>query len=481
MTRKSGVLMHVSSLFGDFSSGAFGYEAEKFIDFLSDSGFGIWQTLPFCMPDEYNSPYKSYSSFGANPYFIDLNTLYKKGYITGEELAAARQNTPYLCEYTRLKTERVPLLKKAAERAKKDGTLVLEIEKFIEENPELLNAAKFLALKEINGGKMWQDFTVSEPDEDTLFAWKFIQFEFYRQWFRIKEYANRKGIKIIGDLPIYVALDSADVWANPSDFLLDGDGFPTSVAGVPPDYFTEDGQLWGNPLYDFKKMKSDGYLFWKKRINHALKLFDGIRIDHFRAFEAFWAVPRDAKSAKEGKWIKGPGKEIIKIIKDYAKDSLIIAEDLGDITDGVRKLLDFSGLPGMRVLQFAFLGDENTPHLPHNFEKNTAVYSGTHDNNTLLGYVWELDGNTRKKVFDYFGYHGEDFSEACRVIIKSLLACVADTVIFPIQDLLVFGSDTRMNTPGVSGGNWAYRVTEEQLNLVDRGKYRYLNNLYGRK
>ena len=307
MKRKSGVLMHVSSLYGEYGIGSFGSEAREFIDFLADSGFKIWQTLPFCMADECNSPYKSYSAFGANPYFIDLPTLYEKGYLTKAELLSAKQEAPFLCEYERLAEERLPLLKKAASRAMHDPRVFAEIDAFLNEHPDLARAAEFLALREANGGKPWQEWTACESDPDSLFAWKFTQYEFFKEWLDVKSYANERGVEIIGDLPIYVSLDSADVWANPEDFLLDEMGYPTAVAGVPPDYFSKDGQLWGNPLYNWKKMKSDGFSFWKRRIEYMLTLFDGVRIDHFRAFEAYFSIPSNADSARLGKWVKGPG------------------------------------------------------------------------------------------------------------------------------------------------------------------------------
>lgn len=472
--------MHVSSLFGEYGIGSFGKEALEFIDFLAECGFSYWQTLPICMTDECNSPYKSYSSFGANPYFIDLPTLRSRGLLTEEELASAKQSSPYLCEYERLKSERVETLGIAAARAMKTEEERKAVEAFIEVNPKLLSACKFLALKEKNGNAPWQTWTAQRCDDATLFKWKFIQYEFFTEWQKIKAYANKNGISIIGDLPIYVAIDSADVWANPKEFLLDESGYPTTVAGVPPDYFSIDGQLWGNPLYDYKKMKSDGYLFWRSRMEHALTLFDGVRIDHFRAFESYWSIPSGASSAREGKWIKGPGRALIDAIKKCSAGNLIIAEDLGDITPRVDALRKYSGFPGMRVLQFGFLGDENSPHLPHNFDKNCVVYTGTHDNNTLLGYIWELDFATRERVFDYFNCGGSDFSAACEIIIRALLSSHADTVIFPIQDLLIYGNDTRMNTPGKPRGNWTYRLTREQLNEIDRRKYKYLNTLYGR-
>ncbi len=478
MKRSSGVLMHISSLYGDYSVGSFGKEALEFVDFLAESGFSYWQVLPFCMTDECNSPYKSLSSFGANPMFIDLPTLNKKGLITDGELLCARQSTPYLCEYERLSRERLDLLRKAATRA--DDNLRKKVADFISKEPPLCDAAKFLALREVNEGKLWSEWTVDTPAPDELFFWQFVQYEFFTEWERIKTYANERGIKIIGDIPIYVALDSADVWGSPEQFLLDERKRPTAVAGVPPDYFSKDGQLWGNPLYNWKRMKSDGYAWWSRRLEYMFRLFDGVRIDHFRGFEAFWSVPANAKTAKEGKWVKGPGRALVDKLKEIADDRLIIAEDLGDITPEVERLLKYSRFPGMRVFQFAFLGDENSPHLPHNYIKNCVSYSGTHDNNTLLGYVWELPEHTRKRMFRYCNCDGNDWNRGCVMIIKTLMASHSDTVIFPIQDIFVYGADTRMNTPGTSESNWAYRITKDQLMRVDRKNLKELNRLYGR-
>ena len=262
--------------------------------------------------------------------------------------------------------------------------------------------------------------------------------------------------------------------------MLDENGHPTVVAGVPPDYFAADGQLWGNPLYNYKKMKANGFAWWRERLAFMLELFDGVRIDHFRGFEAFWSVPADAKTAKEGKWVKGPGLALIKALKEIAEDKLIIAEDLGDITESVKRLVQKSGFPGMRVFQFAFLGDPATPHLPHTYESNCVAYTGTHDNNTLLGYVWELDGETRAKMLEYCGYTAADWDHGYDAILRTMLQSHAGIVIFPIQDLLGFGADTRMNTPGRPDGNWGYRMTKEQLMGLDAAKYRRFNELYGR-
>ena len=476
LKRKSGVLMHVSSLPGEYSVGSFGAEARAFVDFLADAGFSLWQVLPFCMTDEFNSPYKSLGAFSGNPFFIDLPTLYKKGLITLEELSEARQSTPYLCEFKRLREERLELLEKAAMRIYDRS----EIAECIKAIPDLRELCEFLARRDANGEKPWQEWQNEEIDPDRLFFWQFVEAEFLEQWLLLKDYANAKGIEIIGDLPIYVAEDSADVWANKEQFLLDEKGYPTSVAGVPPDYFAKDGQLWGNPLYNWKKMKEDGYAWWRRRLGYALVLFDGVRIDHFRAFEAYWSVPKGAKTAKEGKWVKGPGRNIVDVIKKTAKDKLIIAEDLGDITDGVRRLLDYSGFPGMRVLQFAFLGDENTPHLPYRYPRNSVAYTGTHDNNTLLGYVWEMPEEQRKTALAYAGADGKDWNEACKALIRTVMESSADICILPVQDLLGYGADTRMNTPGTSDKNWSYRITREQLLSLSPEKFRQLNRLYGR-
>ncbi len=478
MTRSSGVLMHVSSLYGDYSVGSFGKEAREFVDFLSDCGFSYWQVLPFCMTDECNSPYKSLASFGANPMFIDLPTLHARGLLTKDELDSARQSSPYLCEYDRLSRERIPLLRRASLRV--GDYEKRKIAEFMAENHPLAKAAEFLALREKNGGALWSEWTENVPDSAELFFWQFVQYEFFTQWMKIKEYANGKGVKVIGDIPIYVALDSADVWAEPEQFQLDERRRPSCVAGVPPDYFSEDGQLWGNPLYDWKKMKKDGYAWWSRRIEYMLTLFDGVRIDHFRGFEAYWSIPADAKTAKEGKWVKGPGRAIVDKIKEIADGRLIIAEDLGDITPEVERLLKYSRFPGMRVFQFAFLGDKDTPHLPHNYVKNCISYTGTHDNNTLLGYVWEMDADTRKQVFEYCNCETDDWNRGCVMIIKTMMASHSDTVIFPIQDIFVYGADTRMNTPGTSESNWAYRITRDQLSSVDKAKFARLNRLYGR-
>ncbi|MBQ3041501.1 MAG: 4-alpha-glucanotransferase [Clostridia bacterium] len=476
MKRSSGVLMHVSTLWGDHSEGAFSKSAKEFIDFLSECGFTYWQVLPFCLPDEYNSPYKSYSAFSVNPYFIDVERLYSRELITRSEFEEAKQKTPFACEFTKLNRERMKLLKKAASRFLETKLL----DDFYKDFEETERFCEFMALKSVNGDTEWTKWTKDKPAKDTLHAWRFIEYMAITEWLEIKEYANKKGIKIIGDVPIYVAHDSSDVWANPEEFLLDEHYQPTNVAGVPPDYFSEDGQLWGNPLYNWNKMKENGYSWWKKRMSFMCKLFDGVRIDHFRGLESYFSIPATETTARNGKWVKGPGMSLINAFSDICKDKLIIAEDLGEITPAVEKLVKDSTYPGMRVLQFGLLGEDNSMHLPHNYINNCVAYTGTHDNNTLLGYVWDLDKEKRQKFLDYFGYEGANWDNCYDTVIRSMLASHAGLVIFPIQDLLKYGKDTRLNTPGSCDDNWSFRITKEQIETIDREKLKTWNRLYSR-
>ena len=473
--RKSGVLMHVSSLWGDYSIGSLGDEALAFIDFLKDCHFSVWQVLPFCLPDEYNSPYKSTGAFSTNYCFIDLPTLYKKGLLTEEELRSAEQRTPYACEFDRLQRERFSLLSRAAARfGDRDAVLA-----FLEKHPQIERFCRYMAIKDANGGASWEAWTHESYDEAVLWTWQFTQYEFYIQWQRVHAYAKERGISIVGDIPIYVAYDSADVWANQSLFQLDKNRRPSCVAGVPPDYFCEDGQLWGNPLYDWKVMKKDGYAWWRERLSFMLELFDGVRIDHFRGLESYYSIPAGETTAKNGKWVKGPGMSLLRALAPIAQDKLMIAEDLGDITPEVKALVEKSGYPGMRVLQFGFLGDRESPHLPHNYDENCVAYTGTHDNNTLLGYVWELDDATRERLLAYCGYEG-DWDRGYDAILRTMFASHARLLMLPVQDLLLFGRDTRLNTPGSSDDNWSYRITRDQLYALSTQKFASWNELYGR-
>lgn len=471
LNRQSGVLLPVFSLPGKYGCGGFGEEAREWIDILAEGGFSVWQVLPFGVTDGHNSPYMSFSSFGGNPYFIDPEELFRQGLVTKSELCAQECADIYKCDYKKLGETRVPFLKKAAARLL-DRTPVLD---FMRENPRISDACRFFASKEANGGNAWQTWRV-KPSEDDVFAWQFIQYEFHRQWRKIHEYAVQKGVKILGDLPFYVSLDSFDVWADPSQFLLDGDFRPTHIAGVPPDYFSADGQKWGNPLYDWDKMESDGFSYWRARLGYMLSLFDGIRIDHFRAISSYWSIPRDSETAKTGKWEKGPGEKLINALGTVSGGKLILAENLGLIDEGAEKLLEYSGYMGMAVFQFGFDGNPLSPHLPHNYRENLAAYTGTHDNNTLLGFWWELDDSTRKAALDYFG----NPENACMATIRALLMSRASLVVFPAQDLLGYGADTRINTPGVAHGNWQYRLSPEQMRSIDTALYSHLNRIYAR-
>ncbi len=477
MKRQSGILMHISSLYGDYSIGNFGKNAFEFIDFLKDNGFSVWQVLPFTVTDEYNSPYKSFSAFGGNPYFIDPEKLFEDGLISQSDLDGCRQKTPYSAEYKRLSEERIPLLRKAY----KNVESMDDINDFIEKHPRIEAFCRFMTLREQNGLRPWQEWKSDEiTDAETLGMWKFIQYEFFTQWKKVKDYANSKGISIIGDIPIYVSDDSCDVWENRNLFQLNEKGYPSRVAGVPPDYFAEDGQLWGNPLYDWNELKKDNFGWWKERIDHSLDMFDGVRIDHFRAVEAYWSVDAKEKTARNGEWVKGPGIDFVNAIRKGHEDKLIIAEDLGDITDEVRALVEESGFPGMRVFQFGFLDDGNSTHMPHNYIKNSVAYSGTHDNNTIFGFLWESGDDVRKRALDYCGFAGGDWGGASPLFLRAIFASVSDLVIIPIQDFLMYGSDTRINTPGVADGNWSYRVTKDQLMNADREFFKSLNRIYKR-
>lgn len=477
MKRQSGILMHISSLYGDYSIGSFGKNAFEFIDYIKKRGFSVWQVLPFTVTDEYNSPYKSLSAFAGNPYFIDLDILFEEGLIDEKDLQAAKQKTPWSCEFKRLSEERLVLLKKASLNFKDKKA----VNDFIISNPHIEAFCRFMALRSQNNNEPWQKWTDNTvKDNETLFMWQFIQYEFLKQWAAVKEYANKNGVSIIGDIPFYVSDDSCDVWENKSVFQVNEKGYPESVAGVPPDYFSKEGQLWGNPLYDWDKLKSDDFKWWRDRMKHTLEMFDGVRIDHFRAVEAYWSVDAKETTAINGKWIKGPGIEFVNAIKQGNEDKLIIAEDLGDITDEVRELVSESGFPGMRIFQFAFLDDGDSIHQPHNYIKNSVAYTGTHDNNTIFGYLWECSDDERKRMLEYCNFSGEDWGKASPLLIREVFKSVSDLAIIPIQDLLMFGSDTRINIPGVADGNWSYRLTKDQLDNADSGFFIDLNRIYRR-
>ena len=450
MRRLSGVLAHISSLPSEYGIGSLGEGTLRFVDFIAQCGFSVWQVLPFCHTNKFNSPYQSYGSFSLNPYFIDLPSLYKESLITKKELDEAKQHSAGFCEFDRLKTERLSLLKKAALRYGNVPSLDPETEAFCE----------FMALKKGNGDQEWRHWTNSTLCEDELRLWRFTQFIFKKQWLEIKKYANSKGIRIIGDLPIYVAYNSADVWKCPENYLLDEDLTPTFVAGVPPDYFTPDGQLWGNPLYNWDLMKKNNYSWWCGRLSFMNGFFDGIRLDHFRAFESFYAVPGNEETAKNGMWMQGAGTEFIDTIKPVCEGKLMIAEDLGDITLAVEALVEYSGFLSTRVLQFGF-NDIWSPHYPQNYTESCAAYTATHDNDTTLGFLGKNGLQTDKHE-----------------LYERMLCSKAAVVIFPLQDILWLDSEARINTPGIPSGNWGWRALQTQLDAVDRQEFSALNQKY---
>ena len=474
--------MHISSLPGEYGIGTLGKEARNFADFLSSCGFTYWQILPVTETDEYNSPYKSPSAFAGNIFLIDLEELAEEGLLAKSEIEPLKQKTPYLCEFDSVRKNRVPVLKKAFSRIGKETQA--GIEKFKAANPWVAEYAGFMALSDKNKTMMWNKWKITELDAagtETDF-YVFLQYEFFRQWKNFKDYANNAGVKIIGDMPIYVSYESADVFYNNKFFNLNAKGEPVSEAGVPPDYFSADGQAWGNPLYDWQSLKKDGYKWWINRITHSLEMFDMVRIDHFRGFSAYWAIPR-GKKATEGKWVKGPGIDFFDALKKSAPEPSIIAEDLGDIDRDVVDLVEATGFPGMRVMQFGFIGSGESTHLPHNYINNSAAYTGTHDNNTLLGWLWELTPEKRERALRYCGFLGDNWKEggtAVRAVIRTLYQSSAGLIILPVQDLCGFGRDTRINTPGIAGDNWAYRITADQIAEIDASWFKEMNRLYER-
>lgn len=495
MRRCGGVLMHISSLPGKFAIGTLGKEAYKFVDFLADCGFGAWQVLPCGPCDSFNSPYSGKSAFAGNMYFIDPEILYEKGLITQDELTGCEYEDIYVTGYEFLRETRENVFRQAYSRI--DKKTKENIKTFCKNNTWAEDYALFCAIKKEKEDAPWYEWendlkfrnpkalsqTVKRLSEDIQF-YAFLQYEFFSQWKELKKYASSKGISIIGDMPIYLSHDSADVWANPHLFSLDKDMHIERCAGVPPDYFCEDGQKWGNPLYNWKNLEKENYSLWTDRLGHALTMYDGVRIDHFRAFSAYWSIPAEEKATR-GKWIKGPGKKFFNYIKSLYPDANIIAEDLGDIDENVRKLVKHTGFPGMGVMQFAFITDDDTPHLPHNYTEKTVGYTGTHDNNTILGWLWDADENARSYALSYCNFDGDwglggPHSLSVRAFIRTLWQSSAVMAIVPIQDLCGFGSDTCMNHPGIAEGNWRFRITEDALSEIDKSFYKNLNRTYKR-
>ena len=475
MERCCGILLHLSSLPSPYGIGTMGRAAYSFVDFLSSAGQSLWQLLPLGPTSCGDSPYQSFSSFAGNPYFIDLDMLVEDGLLVQSELDGIDWGTdPELVDYGKIYENRFKVLKIAADLGIKHDAA--EFEKFVSDNRSWLpDYALFMALKRHFGMKAWfdwpdEDIRLHKPEavgkyaellnEDVQF-FEYIQLLFFKQWDALHKYANERGVKIVGDMPIYVAMDSADVWASPEFFLLDEKNVPVEVAGVPPDYFSKDGQLWGNPLYDYDAMHRDGYGWWIRRVDGASKLCDILRIDHFRGFESFWAVPFNAETAKVGRWVKGPGMDLVGRLTSWFSDLGFIAEDLGLLTPEVHELLDQSGLPGMKVLEFAFDPTEPSNYLPHKYTQNCVCYVGTHDNAPVMAWRDEADKAEVEFAERYLAISdAEGFNWG---MIRGGMSSVASMFIAQMQDYLGLGADTRMNTPGTQFGNWRWRLKADAL------------------
>ncbi len=487
--RQSGILMHITSLPGPYGIGTMGKPAWDFVDFLEEAGQSLWQILPLSPTGYGDSPYQSCSAYAGNPYLIDLDLLIAENLLTAEEVNAVQWCTwDDRVDYGILYNHRMEVLKKAFQRF--GGWQ--ELESFCRENSDWLSDfALYLALKDETGGLPWyqwpEQLKTREPDamwqarkrlQEQIRFYSFVQYLFELQWSSLRQYAHEKGISIIGDVPIYVPLDSVDVWSNPELFQLDETLTPTAVAGVPPDGFTADGQFWGNPLYRWETHKKDGYGWWLRRLGAAGKRYDIVRLDHFRAFEAYWAVPYGDETAKNGQWIKGPDMDFVSAVRQNLPDLPIIAEDLGYLTQEVLDLRDQSGWPGMKVLEFAFDSREPSDYLPHTYTKNTVCYTGTHDNMTMRQWFEAASEEAVEYAVEYMNLTPEE--GYVWGTIRTAMASVSDTCIVQLQDYLDLGGDARMNFPGTLGCNWTWRAEQEGLSSDLAQQIRKLSTLYCR-
>ena len=492
MKRAAGIVLPISALPSPYGIGSLGQAAYDFIDFLADSGQTYWQMLPVGPISFGDSPYQALSVFAGNPYYVNLDLLMADGLLAPTEaFFPFWGDDPRRVDYGAVYQSRFAILEKAFERGwERDKESVA---RFSEKNRHWLpDYALYMALKRHFNMQPWPQW----PDEDirlhkrpAVALWRekldrdvrfftYIQYLFAGQWRKLKEYAARKGVQIIGDLPIYVAMDSADMWANPKNYLLDEDNVPTLVAGVPPDAFTADGQLWGNPIYDWKRMAQDGFSWWKARMARTLELFDVVRLDHFRGLESYWAVPYGDPTAATGHWETGPGAAFIRMLHENFSDAFIIAEDLGYITPEVRALLDMSGFPGMKVLQFAFDHREPSDYLPHRYDAHCVCYTGTHDNTTVTGWFAEAEPEDVAVATRYLGLNeAEGLNWG---FIRGGMSSVARLFIAQMQDYLALGSEARMNTPGKAEGNWQWRLLPGEASPVLAKKIKDFTVLYGR-
>jgi 4-alpha-glucanotransferase len=495
-TRYSGVLAHVTSLPSAYGIGNFGAGARQFIDFLSDHEFTFWQICPVGPTGYGDSPYQSFSTFAGNPYLIDLDKIMEAGYLDAELVQPLKDLPKDAVDFGKLYQVFYNIMAVAKERYDENPKTLgaQSYSEFVEAEAEWLEPyATFMALKQTHGGRPWPEWSeeyrswdrvkgteLSDEVNQTKELQKWMQYCFYQHWTELKAYAGEKGVQVIGDIPIYVSYDSSDCWQNPEYFMLDEKGAPIEVAGVPPDYFSEDGQLWGNPLYRWDKMTEENFAWWIKRVELNLRLYDVIRLDHFRGFDSYWAVPGDAKTARNGVWRYAPGKELFNALFEALPGVKIIAEDLGYITEGVYNLRVENELPGMKILQFGIGHDENQVNLPHRFERNSVVYSGTHDNDTTRGWLKSLSEEERKQANSYFD---TEASDSAWPLIRSAFATVCNLAIVPLQDLMDLPTSARFNLPGTASGNWQWRYESHQLeHMIEKRSEQilYYQKLYGR-
>ncbi|MCR5805397.1 MAG: 4-alpha-glucanotransferase [Oscillospiraceae bacterium] len=494
--RSSGILLHISSLPGRYGIGTLGRYAFEFVDTLKKSRQTYWQILPIGPTGYGDSPYQSYSAFAGNPNLIDMDKLIHEGLIDKDDVDLKTLAEKSFYDYAQLFSYKKIVLIKACKAflEKDEASRIDRFNDFCSENAFWLDDyALFMTIKTYFNQTMWtlwdDDFRLRDEDTITAFSkahaaeitqWKFMQFIFFEQYNALKRYANRKGIKIYGDMPIYVSMDSADIWAHPEMFDLDEDRRPIKVAGCPPDPFAPTGQLWGNPLYNWKYLEKNGFDWWVQRVKYSSQLFDLTRIDHFRGFESYYAIPAEDKTAENGEWLKGPAMKLFDAIKEQAGDVALVAEDLGFLTDSVKEMLKAAGYPGMNVLEFAFGGDDSQ-YLPHNHSKNSVVYIGTHDNDTALGWYRLADDDTKRFMKRYLGLKKiTSEKKAVKALIRALYASPADTCIIQMQDVLRLGSDARMNIPSTVGGkNWAWRL-EKLPGKKDMKAIRELTQTYFR-
>lgn len=475
--RSSGLLLHPTSLPGRFGIGDLGREAYRFIDFLHDSRQQLWQILPLGPTGHGNSPYMCYSSMAGNPLLISPEILRDQGLLSESDFANLPSFPPDRVDYEKVAEVMTPLLLKAAENFRNHASVEQRqaFDTFCASRAFWLNDyAFFMALKGAHDGKSWHQWekpiACREPEaidhwrpqlSSEIFDHKYLQFEFFRQWSNVKRYANDRQISIIGDIPIYVAHDSADVWAQPHNFHLDPDGEPTLMAGVPPDYFSETGQLWGNPIYNWRVMEESGFEWWIQRFKSTLEYVDLVRIDHFRGLSAYWAVNQGEETAMNGEWLEAPGEAFFEKLREELGTLPILAEDLGVITPDVEALRDRFGFPGMKILQFGFGGDASNPFLPFCYPQNCVVYTGTHDNDTTVGWYQQLEDYERDHLLRYLGYTS---SEGIHWdLIRLAFGSVGNQAIVPVQDILGLGTEARMNYPGKPSGNWSWRYQQNDL------------------